>query len=54
MMSTNFDFTNVQVKEFQPRIFKKSELCEHDLTTTMKAGRIERSKCSKCDYDVWS
>lgn len=51
-MTTNFDFTNVIVKEFQPRIFTGEE-CQHDLTTTMKAGRIERSKCSKCDYDVW-
>ena len=53
-MMTTFDFSNVKVKEFQPRTFAKDELCEHDLTITYKAGRIERAKCSKCDYDVWS
>lgn len=52
-MTTKFDFTNVEIVEFQPRKRTGNE-CEHDLTITYSQNRIERAKCSKCDYDVWS
>lgn len=48
-----WDFSKVEVKDFEPRKFTGNE-CDHDKTIIMKGGRIERSKCSKCDYDVWS
>lgn len=53
MSNTKFDFSNVVVTEFVPRVRTGKE-CEHDLTITYSNGRIERAKCAKCDYDVWS
>lgn len=52
-MKKEFDFSNVEVKEFEPRKRTGNE-CDHDwILKFNRNGRLEVSSCTKCGYQVW-
>jgi len=52
-MKNKFDFTNVVVKEFQPRVFTKDDCrCVREVKYD-NTGRIKVAKCVKCGDEVW-